>query len=43
MMCKLDEIKKMNFKITWKLIKIGYTGYKFMQPQINKQEICEYA
>lgn len=43
MMCKLDEIKEMNFKITWKLIKIGYTGYKFMQPQINKQEICEYA
>lgn len=40
---KLEEIQKNNFKITWKFIEIGYFGYEFIQPQISKQDICEYA
>lgn len=42
-MSKLDEIKKLNFKITWKLIRIGYLGYENIQPQIDKQDVCNYA
>lgn len=40
---KLKEIQKNKFRITWKLIEIGYFGYEFIQPQISKQDICEYA
>lgn len=42
-MNKLEKIKEIGFKITWKFIKIGYFGYKFVQKQITKQELCEYS
>lgn len=40
---KLKQIEKNKFIVTWKLIEIGYFGYEFMQPQISKLDICEYA
>lgn len=42
-MNKLERIREIGFKITWKLVKIGYFGDKFIQPQITKQDISEYA
>ncbi len=40
---KLKQIEKNKFIVTWKLIEIGYFGYEFIQPQISKLDIYEYA
>lgn len=42
-MNKLEELTKMNFKVTWKLIKIGYLGLEFIQPQLDRKDISDYA
>ena len=42
-MNKLEKIKEIGFNITWKFINIGYFGYKFVQKQITKQDLCEYS
>ena len=42
-MIKLDDIKKVRFKITWKLIDIGFKGSKIFGDELSARDIINYA
>lgn len=42
-MIKLIEFKNIGFKITWKLLKIGFKGEKQFSNMLSSNEIIDYA
>ena len=42
-MTKLDNIKEAGFKVTWKVINIGFRGSKVFSYELSPRDIIDYA
>ena len=42
-MIKLDDIQKAGFKVTWKVIDIGFKGSKVFRGELSARDIIDYA